>query len=275
MNSLNNVTRLGIIAGDGHLPRHVYDAAKKMKIPVSVIGLEKETDFSLFDGIEIEKFPAFKVSKVIKKMKELGVTHVSLAGKVKRADLRRLLLDLKGAKLFAQIMKAGLADNSMLETIIKFLEKEGFEIIAPEKIAQNIILQKGIITKTKPSKEMQSNINKGLKVLKGIADYDVGQALVIQNGLVLGVEAAEGTDDLLRRCGEIKQSGEDGPILIKVSKPQQDRRVDLPCIGRETIENALLYGYQGIAAEAGSALILEQKAALELANKHKFFIVGI
>jgi DUF1009 family protein len=275
MVSLTDVKKLGIIAGGGHLPKHVYDSARKLKIPVVVIGLEHETDFEVFDGVELKIFPVHKISKILKCLKDCEISHVTLAGKVKRADLKRLLLDIKGAKLFTQIMKSGLADNSILQTIIKFVEKEGFAIIAPEKIAGNIVLNKGVLTKSKPSKEAMNDIKKGLKVLKGIADYDVGQALVIQNGLVLGVEAAEGTDDLIRRCGEIKQCGDIGPILIKVSKPSQDRRVDLPCIGLGTIENALLYGYQGIAAESGSALALEQEAALRLANNHKFFIVGI
>jgi DUF1009 family protein len=272
--ALKGIKKLGIIAGDGHLPRHVYDACIESGTEVVVIGLINETDFEIFKNVELEKFPVFKISKIIKKLKEAEVTHITLAGKVKRADISRLLLDLKGAKLFAQIVKHGLADNSILQTIIRFLEKEGFQIIAPEKIAERIVLSKGNLTKCKPSKAALADVKKGLKVLKGIADFDVGQSLVIQNGLVLGVEAAEGTDELLKRCGEIKQSG-DKPVLIKISKPKQDRRVDLPCIGPETVENAHKYGFQGIAAEAGSALVLDQAKTVKLANQHKIFIVGI
>jgi len=271
---IEQIKKLGIIAGDGFLPKHVFDSCKKNKIPVVVIGLENETNFALFSEKEIIRFHPHKISKIIRKLKDEGVSHISLAGKVKRADLGRLLLDLKGAKLFAKIMKGGLADNCILTTIIKFLEKEGFEVIAPEAIASDIILSKGAITKSKPNKTALEDIKKGLKVLKGIAGYDVGQALVIQNGLVLGVEAAEGTDELLRRCGEIKQEG-DGPILIKVCKPEQERRVDLPCIGLNTVENALRYGFQGIAAESGAALVLEQDKTMKLADKNKFFIQGI
>ncbi len=272
--ALKGIKKLGIIAGDGYLPRHVYDACLESKTDVVVIGLDNETDFGIFADVELHRFPVCKVSKIIKKLKEEQVSHITLAGKVRRADISRLLLDLKGAKLFAQIIKHGLADNSILQTIIRFLEKEGFEIIAPEKIAAHIVLNKGKLTRSKPSKTALADVKKGLKVLKGIADFDVGQSLVIQNGLVLGVEAAEGTDELLKRCGEIKQSG-DGPILIKISKPRQDRRVDLPCIGPETVENAYTYGFQGIAAEAGSALILDQAKTVKLANQYKIFIVGI
>lgn len=271
---MNEIKKLAIISGDGYLPRHVYDACKKKKIDCEVIAIEEEADKDIFSDVQHHSFPVYKISKIIKKMKELGVTHVTLAGKVKRAEITRLLLDIKGAKLFAKIIKAGLADNSILQTILKFLEGEGFSIVAPEKIANEIILPKGALGKVKPNKTALDDIKKGVKILKGVASFDVGQALVIQNGLVLGVEAAEGTDELLKRCGEIKQDGE-GPILIKILKPFQDKRVDLPCIGKTTIEKAHKYGIAGIVCEAGQTLLLEQEEALALANKHKIFIYGI
>jgi len=270
---LKKITKLGVIAGAGFLPKHVVDACKKKKIPFTVVCLEGETDMEQFKSVEHEVFQVHKVSKLFAYLKNSGVTHVTLAGKVKRADISRLLLDLKGAKLFAMIVKNGLADNSILMTIMKFIESQGFEIIAPEKIADELILPKGDLAKTKPSKQALSDIKNGVKTLKGVAGFDVGQALVIQNGLVLGVEAAEGTDELIKRCGEIKQEGE-GPVLIKIIKPHQDKRVDMPCIGGKTIENAAKYGVAGIAAEAGSTLVLNSKEAIELANKHKIFIHG-
>lgn len=272
--NIKNLKKLGIIAGAGYLPRHVYDNCKKKKIDCIVIGLEKETDFSLFNDIEIPKFKIHHISKIVKYMRENGVTHVTLAGKVRRADISRLLLDLKGAKLFALIVANGLSDNAILKTIISFIESEGFELVAPEKIAVDIVLQKGVITKTKPDSSAESDIKQGLKILKGISTYDIGQAMIIQNGLILGVEAAEGTDDLLKRCGEIKQEG-DKPIMVKICKVDQDRRVDLPCIGPDTIENAKKFGIRGIAAEAGSSLILEQAKTIKLANEYKIFIVGV
>ena len=270
---LAKIEKLGIIAGDGFLPKHVADAAKKKKVPFTVICLEDETDMSNFKGIDHKVFQIHRVSKIISHLKDQGVTHVTLAGKVKRADISRLLLDLKGAKLFTMIVKNGLADNSILQTILDFVESQGFEIIAPEKIADEIILPKGNLAKAKPSKQALDDIKTGIKTIKGVASFDVGQALIIQNGLVLGVEAAEGTDELLRRCGEIKQEGE-GPVLIKIVKPNQDKRVDMPCIGSKTIENAAKYGITGIAAEAGSTLILDLKSTIALANKNNIFIHG-
>lgn len=273
--ALKGVKKLGIIAGGGYLPRHVYDACIEQKVEVVVIGLENETSFDIFHDVKLEKFKVYKISKIIKRLKDEGVTHVTLAGKVHRAEISRLLMDIKGAKLFAAIMTKGLADNSLLKTVMNFIEKEGFNIIAPNDLANNIVVHKGVLTKAKPSKSAQETIKEGLKILRGIANYDVGQSLVIQNGLVLGVEAAEGTDELMKRCGAIKQVDEDKPILIKVCKPNQDKRVDLPCIGTDTIENAHISGIDGIVVEADKSLILDQDNALKLANKYKIFIVGV
>lgn len=273
---LENITKLGIIAGAGSLPKHVLEACKKKGIPYHIIGLIHETDMHVFEGDpNLSKFKVYSVSKILAELKEKGVTHVTLAGKVKRADLARLLLDIKGAKLLALILKAGLADNCILQTIMNFLESEGFKIIAPEVVATEIVLQKGCITKHKPDDAATADIKKGLKILNGVASFDVGQSLVIQSGLVLGIEAAEGTDELIKRCGEIQQQSEEGPILIKIAKPHQDRRADLPCVGTETIEMAKQYGIRGIAAEAGSALVMDQSHTIKLADKYKIFIVGV
>jgi DUF1009 family protein len=274
MSNLHEVKKLAIIAGSGYLPKHVYDACLDKGVEVILIGLEKETSFDLFKNIKYKKFPIYSISKIVKYMHEQGATHVTLAGKVVRTDIARLLLDIKGAKLFAMIIKNGLNDNAILKTIIQFIEKESFTIIPPEVIATDIVLQKGNITKVKIPTHSLDDIKNGTKILKGIANFDVGQSLIIQNGLVLGVEAAEGTDELIKRCGEIKQKEGEPPILIKISKPKQDRRVDLPCIGPSTVENAHQYGIKGIVAEAGSTLILDQKNTIKIANKLGVFIYG-
>lgn len=268
------IKKLAIIAGSGYLPRHVYDACRLKDIKCELVTLENETSLELFKNIKHSKYKIHKISQILKHCKETGASHITLAGKVKRANISRLLLDFKGAKLFAMIVKNGINDNAILKTILTFIEGEGFKIIAPEKIATNIILHKGALSKAKPNKSAKEDIKHGLKVLKGIASYDVGQALIVQNGLVLGVEAAEGTDGLIKRCGEIKQEGE-GPVLIKIVKPEQDKRVDLPCIGPDTIITSHKYGIRGIAAEAGNTLILDQVNTIKLADKYKIFVFGI
>lgn len=271
-----HITKLAVLAGDGTLPFHVVSACKSKQIDYCIIGLDDETDSTIFKNEpNYYSFKIYAISKILRKLKELGVSHISLAGKVKRHDLARLLLDIKGAKLLALMVKGGLSDNSILMTVINFIEREGFSIISPESIATEVKLDKGCITKTKPDKSANIDIKQGLKILKGIANFDVGQSLIIQDGLTLGVEAAEGTDELIKRCGTIRQIGDVAPILIKVSKPNQDMRVDLPCLGPRTIKAAHEFGIRGIAAEAGTTLLLEQNETVRLANLHKIFIIGI
>ena len=268
--------KLAIIAGDGSLPVHVADACKEQEMKYSVFTFEGEGDNARFTkhADKLHSFKIHSISKILAKLREEGVTHLTLAGKVRRTDLKRLMMDFKGAMLLARIIKSGLADNSLLTTIIKFCEDEGFTVIAPEKIAREIVVEKACLTKVKPDKTALADISQGTKIVSGIANFDVGQSLVIQGGLVLGVEAAEGTDELIKRCGSIKQEGE-APVLVKISKPNQDMRVDLPCIGVNTVELAHEYGFKGIAVRANSTLMLDQKETIALANKYKLFIVGI
>ncbi len=271
----DEIKKVAIIAGSGALPRHVYDGCLKQGLEPMLIGLSSNTEVERFPEVELEIFPMHAVSKVLKKMRDGGVSHVVFAGKVKRSSLSKLLLDSKGARLLANIMKAGLNDNSLLVTILEFFEKEGFTVISPEKIATDIVVKKGKLTQCEPTKEHWRDIKKGQEILRGIASYDVGQALIIQSGLVLGVEAAEGTDELIKRCGSIMNPEESGGILVKACKPKQDKRVDLPCIGLQTIHNLHGNGLVGVAIEAGAALMLDEQKTLEEADKLGIFIYGI
>src|SRR5690606_1142420 len=143
-----------------------------------LVGLKGEKDEELFAGIPSTDFEIHHVKAILQYLKAEGVTHLTLAGKVVRRDVSRLLLDVKGAKLFAKILRNGLSDNNILTSIIEFLESEGFTIIAPEKLANDIVATVGPLTKTQPDQFALNDIDKGVKILQGIGTYDVGQALV-------------------------------------------------------------------------------------------------
>lgn len=272
----NNIKKVIIFAGSGFLPRHVYDSCKKQGIEAKIIGLEGQTSPEIFHGITYETFPIYSISKMLNAIKKSGIKDVVLAGRVCRpSSLSKLILDTKGAKLLTKIMKYGLNDNAILTAIIKFLESEGMRLLAAEDIASDLVVPTGALTTLEPSKEDWDDIRKGLKILKDIGHHDIGQSLVIQSGLVLGIEAAEGTDSMIERCGLIRQKEGNKPILIKAVKPEQDRRVDLPCIGSTTIHNLYIHGFKGIAIEAGVTLLLEGKQTIDEANAKGIFIFGI
>lgn len=268
--------KIGIVAGSGALPYEVMSSCEKNSIPFAICNFENETDNKyLLESNHQKLFKVHEVSKVIQFLKEQNVTHVTFAGKIKRTEIKRLLVDSKGIKLFSKIIKNGLADNAVLTAVIQLFEDEGFKVLPPEKIAQNLLVEKGVLTKIKPSQSAYEDIQYGLKILKTISSLDIGQGLIVQNKLILGVEAAEGTDELIKRCHNLQDFNLAKPILIKISKPTQDKRIDLPTIGTNTIKQAIEFGIGGIATEAESSIFMDREKALEIANQNKIFILGV
>lgn len=267
--------KIAIISGKGRLPRELYDACIEHNVDVHIVGLKDQFSHELFEGINVDLVPIYGVGQVIKSIKNSGAKHVILAGKVTRSAIPKLILDLKGAKLFASILRNGLSDKSLTKTIINFLEKEGLEVISPEVIAKNILATEGNMTNIPIRKSHMRDMEQGYQMLSEICKLDVGQALVIQNGLILGIEAIEGTDDLIKRCGSIQQKFDTEPVLVKRCKPHQDKRMDMPCIGERTIKNLCEFGIKGVGVEAGACIILNKKKTLALANECGIFIYGL
>ena len=267
--------KVAIIAGQGSMPREIYDACIKHEIQVEIIGLEGQIDLSLFENLTVNIFPIHAVSNIINKIKSYNISNIILAGRVKRTAIPKLILDIKGAKLFTKILCSGLSDKGLTKAIISFLEDEGLNVLSPEKIAVDFIAKPGNMTNIIIKRSHTRDIEQGLMMLKEISKLDVGQSLIIQNGLILGVEAAEGTDELIKRCGLIKQKFDTEPILVKICKPNQDKRIDLPCIGEQTITKMHQYGIKGIALESHLCLILNKEKTLELANRYGIFIYGL
>lgn len=264
--------KIAIIAGQGRMPREIYDLCIQHGVEGHVIGLDGQIDMSLFDGIHVHLFPIHAISQIIKNIKSHGIKDIILAGRVKRIVIPKLMLDLKGAKLFTKIIASGLSDKSLTKTIINFLEKEGFNVLSPEVLSPNESLKPGNLTNITIRKNHMRDIERGVKMLTEISRLDVGQALVIQNGLILGVEAVEGTDELIKRCGAIRQKFDTEPVLVKICKPGQDKRMDMPCIGDQTIRIMHEFGVRGIALQVHSCLILNRNETIALANKLGVFI---
>ncbi len=268
--------KIALLAGAGMLPRMIYESCQKKDIECLIIGVEGHISTELYEGIEYSSLPIYSLSSIVKTIHDRKIKNIVLAGKVNRTGISRLLLDAKGIKLFTTIIRNGMSDNAILTSVIKFFESEGFTILSSETIADDLIMPLGNLTKhININANAKKDIKQGLQILRGISAYDVGQSLVIQNSLVLGVEAAEGTDQLIKRCMNIAQESGDRPVLIKICKPTQDTRVDLPCIGPNTIIEMHKSGIQGIAIEAGKALILEKQKTIEEAEKLGVFVYGI
>jgi DUF1009 family protein len=266
--------KIGILAGKGLLPSLIYQGCVKKGLECSIIGLSGQFSSDLFANIPHKVLPMHSISKIINEFKANGVTHIALAGKVKRANLGKLLFDKKGSQLFSLILKRGLQDNNILTSVILFLENEGFKIIPSDELAANITASTGSLGRVSPDASAIRDIKNGAHILKSIASYDIGQALIIQSGLILGVEAAEGTDALIKRCAALQQEGQPPAILVKIVKPKQDKRIDLPCVGVDTIKNLAQANMRGIAVQSGNCILLDSDAIQKTADASGIFVYG-
>lgn len=198
-----------------------------------------------------------------------------MAGSVGRPTLASLRPDMTAtmliAKMGAQIF-AG--DDALLGAIVKIMESEGFTVVGVADVCKDLLTPASFLGKHKPNKQQIEDIARGMRAIKLLGELDIGQAIVVENGYVLGVEAAEGTAALISRCGLLSQHEQGQGVLVKAKKPTQDPRADLPTIGIDTIEQAHSAGLAGIALEAGASLILDREEVVRLADNYRMFIVG-
>lgn len=270
---------LGIIAGLGQLPVEVAEAAQARGQGVYVIRLKG------FEEPALKPFPGqtigiAELGKTFKALRKAGCEQVCFVGIVKRPDFSALKPDLKGVSLLPKaIAAARKGDDALLTFLIRTFESEGFEIVGADEAAGNLKGADGLLAGPPPTEEQMQDIEKAAHVALEIGRLDIGQGAIVADGLVLCVEAQEGTDEMLRRCArlpdEIRGSETNRlGVLAKRPKPQQERRIDLPTIGVATIERAAAAGLAGVAFEAGGALIVEVDAVKDRADSLGLFLYG-
>jgi DUF1009 family protein len=265
---------LGILAGGGLLPRRLAEAAQSGGRPVFIIAFEGQTDPATVDGLPHRWVRLGQTALTIGQLKQAGVSDLVMAGPVRRPSLSELGLDWRGVQLFARIGARALGDDGLLRAIARELESEGFRLIGLHVVLAELLAPAGALGRCVPDDQANADIVRGVEVARALGLADVGQAVVVQQGLVLGVEAIEGTDALLDRTARLARGGPGG-VLVKIPKPQQDRRIDLPMIGPATIARAAAAGLRGVAVEAGGTILADRAAAIEAADRAGLFIVGI
>lgn len=267
---------LGIIAGSGALPRTLMKACIQAERPFFVIALEGAAEDETVEAAAgaAEWVRVGAIGRAMDALRANGVTEIVLAGKVARPKLSGLRPDMKGTKLLARIgTQLVTGDNDLVNNIIQFVEEEGFRVIGADQVMKELLAPEGLIGSIYPDKRAQEDIAFGARIARDIGALDIGQSVVVQNNVVLGVEAVEGTDGLIERCADLKLE-EKGGVLVKVKKPQQDSRVDLPTIGIPTIERIAAAGLAGLAVEAGATLILDRRELARRADQLGVFVVG-
>ena len=264
---------LGIIACQGDLPKLLIETCLKTQRPFFILALKDLTDPSLVAPHPHAWVALGKIGASLDALHKAGVTELVMAGSLKRPSLRSLKMDATGLKWIGKIGVSSFGDDGLLSGIIKLLEKEGFCILGPQDILQNILASAGALGKYDPRDEELEDIQKGIQILKAMAPFDIGQGVILENGVVLALEAIEGTDAMLDRTAGHKREQKTG-ILVKMCKPQQEQRIDLPTIGPHTVEKAAAIGLRGIAVQAGASNIIDLETVKKLADQKGLFIYG-
>ncbi|HKR86543.1 MAG TPA: UDP-2,3-diacylglucosamine diphosphatase LpxI [Phenylobacterium sp.] len=274
------MTRLGLIAGGGSLPLEIAEHCRRAGRPVFVIRLRGFAEPALagFDGADIG---LAELGKCIKTLKRAACEAVCLAGRVARPDFSKLTPDLRGlAALPAAIAAGRKGDDALLRFLVGEFEKEGFRVEGAETVMRELSLPLGPLGRHAPTPEQLADAERALEVARAIGRLDIGQGAVVCDGLVLAVEAQEGTDAMLVRVaglpGELRgQASDRRGVLAKAPKPIQETRVDLPTMGLATVRGAANAGLAGIVGEAGRLLVLDRAELVALADELGLFILGV
>lgn len=264
--------KLGIVAGGGALPACLARRAAGQGREVFVLALENHAAGEALGGFPHAWVRLGAAGRALALLREAGVEEVVLAGSVRRPSLAELRPDARTAALLARgALRRG--DDGLLRTVIEALEGEGFRVLGAQEIAGGLLAPGGSLGRHRPGAEARADIARGAEVLAALGRVDIGQAVAVQAGVVLAVEAAEGTDGLIARAAGLRRQGP-GPVLVKMAKPGQENRADLPAIGPNTLRALAGGGFAGVAVEAGRCLLLERDRVVCLADRAELFVEG-
>ena len=269
---------LGIIAGGGELPLAIAESARDAGRDVFILALSgADEGLSRFP---LENTGIGELGKSLSLLKKHACEEVTFAGRVSRPEWSDLKLDARGALALPKVAAAALkGDDSLMRAMLAIFEKEGFRVVGTADAAPDLIASAGIYGRHKPDPQAQADIAQARDVVRRMGELDIGQAAAVADGLVLAVEAAEGTDAMLERLPLLSKNLRGTPqkrrgVLVKAPKPGQERRVDLPVIGVRTIELASAGGLSGIAVEPGGALIMRKSRIVEAADRLGLFVMA-
>lgn len=266
---------LGILAGGGPLPGQVAAAAAAAGRPVFIIGFEGFAEPRVIGGYSHLMVRLGAAGRILATLRSHQVRELVLAGPVRRPSILDLRPDAEGTRILARVGRAAFAgDDGLLAAVVRVLGEEGFAIIGAHEVMTEAFAPRGLLTRAAPSAGAMGDIARGVAVVRALGSVDVGQACVVQQGIVLSLEAIEGTDAMLARSSALARPGPGG-VLVKLVKPGQDRRADLPTLGPASIAGAAAAALQGIAFEADGTILLDQRSMIAAADAAGLFLLAI
>ena len=267
---------LGLIVGESSLPNYVINKLLKKNVEFLILDLTKSHIYKRYKNSYSLKIT--ELGKAISILKKNNCKNVIFIGKVERPDISLLKFDRKALfylpRLFSAFKKG---DGNILKEIIKIFKENKLNVVNSMKFTPELIFKDKSINKLKINNTDKSSISKGVKIIKSLSKFDIGQSVVINNGYVLAIEGPEGTDETIKRSLHLskKYKLKNKSILIKFPKANQDLRIDLPTIGFDTIKNCIKANIKGIAVRRSQNIILDKDKIINLVKKNNFFIISI
>ncbi|MGH7900093.1 MAG: LpxI family protein [Candidatus Binatia bacterium] len=262
---------IGLIAGNGRFPLIFAETAKREGARIVAVAHRGETDEAIeriADAVTWVRVG--ELGKLIRTFRDAGVRRVVMAGGIKKVRLFSDWPDWRGAKFLARV--GSFKDDDLLRGVARELDGEGIEIVSSTLFLSSILAREGRLGRVAPKPTDGHDIALGFRAAKEAGRWDVGQSVIVKQGIVLAIEGMEGTDACIRRGGEL---GRGGVVVVKVSKPQQDLRFDVPAVGPGTIAVMVEAGARVLALEIGRTLLLDRDELLSAADRHDIAVVGV
>lgn len=279
--------KLGLIAGNGRFPFLLLDAARAQGFAVTVVAIREETDPEIDhraasdDKISVHWLSLGELSRLIEVFHKEGVKAAVMAGQVKHKQIfSSIRPDWRLAKLLLNLRTRN--TDMLLGAVAKVLGDEGIELMSSTAFLEPLLAQEGVLTERAPDEEERKNIDYGMGVARAVAGFDIGQTVVVAAQACVSVEAMEGTDAAIERAGQLLKSLEEESstlerrlTVVKVAKPNQDMRFDVPVIGIRTVETMIAAGASCLSVEAGRTLLFDRETLLKRAAEAGIAIVAV
>lgn len=271
---------IAVIAGAGKLPEAIAQTLKTHGRDVFVVAVDGEADRG-FDGFPTRRLPMGAAGRLLQSLRENNCTDIIMAGQFRRPRFSEIEFDFGTLKLaLSSLLSLRFGgDDQVVSRIVRLFEAEGFRIVGPREVVPDMISTKGPFGRHRPSGDALADIEIGAAAIRHLGSLDIGQSLAVHDRRIIAVEAAEGTDAMIRRCEELRANGRlNAPVpsgvLVKMTKPGQETRLEMPVIGPETVDAAIQAGLSGLAVEAGGVIVVDRNRVAELGDKAGLFVYG-
>lgn len=269
MSALQEITKIGIIAGGGDVPHALARRCGEQGADVFMAAIEGHCG-AIDEGVAHASFKLGRTGSMIKQLQQQGIRDLVLIGSLKRPNWSELIPDFKTMQFIAKAGLSAKGDDDLLRKLRVFLEGEGFTLHGVHHFLPELLASAGVMGTVKPDSVQLADVTFGFSESQRLGAADIGQAVIVRGGQVIAEEDSRGTNALLRRDIDMA-----GGVLVKTCKPQQDMDLDLPTVGLRTVQLAHETGLAGVVLHAGRSLLMDRAEAIAFADEHRMFMMGI